>query len=340
MVDRLEQYRRQVIDAVDAWQGYVCNPYIVAYNEAYKNYTDAFNRQKETDKKRAEMFVSIASLLPGSVLMATAANSSLRVLANKVALQGLARANLKLALGAYQAIGASPTAAFAVGKVLDIVKGEAGNAIKDLVTKAMQNSHDTLASDPLSRDKQLESWLITHRLCATDAAEAIENDRRLGEREKQQAFAALKAAPIAQRPHGSIVPKTLSPKIELGFYMMALLDSDELVTQTGGGSPYGGGRTTSKPIDEMPSSPNYPRAKISTAVGGTSSWVGISRPGADVEKRIDECSTLVFKKPFYGPSGWFGKPDTRKMEELHEAERTLRKLADSTRPLSPLGLKS
>jgi len=339
LVDRLEQFRRQVIDAADAWQAYVCNPYIVAYNEAYKNYTDAYNLQKETDKQKAELFVSIASILPGSILMATAANSSLRVIANRVALQGLARANLTRALGAYQAVGANPTAMFAIGKTLDLVKGEVGKTIKGYVTKAMQNTHDTLATDPLSRDKQLSTWIITHRLCATDAAEAVENDGRLSEREKDAIFASLRQAPIAQRPTGSIIPKTLSPKIELGFYMMALLDSDELVTQTGAG-PYGGGRITSKPIDEMPSSPNYPKGRISSGMGGTSTWVGIARPGSRVEERIDECNKLVFKKPFYAASGWFGRDDTLKSGELRNAEQTLRRLADSTRPLSPLGLRS
>jgi hypothetical protein len=271
--------------------------------------------------------------------MATAANSSLRILANKVALQGLAKANLTRTLAAYQAVGSSPTAMFALGKTLDLVKGEIGKEVKSYVTKAVQNSHDTLATDPLSRDKQLSSWIITHRLCATDTAQAVENDRRLSEREKDAIFAALRQAPIAQRPSGSIIPSALSPKIELGFYMMALLDSDELVTQTGGG-PYGGGRITSKPIDEMPSSPNYPKSKVSTAMGATSTWVGISRPGSKVEERIDKCNEIVFKRPFYAPSGWFGRDETLKTGELRNAEQTLRRLADSTRPLSPLGLKS
>lgn len=337
MGDRLEQFRRQVIDAADAWQAYVCNPYIVAYNEAYRNYTEAFKLQKESDKKKAELFVSIAAILPGSILMATAANSSLRVLANKVALQSLASANLTRTLAAYQTVGASPTAMFALGKALDIIKGEVGNKAKAYVTKAMQNSHDTLATDPLSRDKQLSSWIITHRLCATDIAEAVDTDRRLNEREKDAIFAALKQAPIAQRPVGAIIPAALSPKIELGFYMMELLDSDVVVTQRYS-REYGYMGLNITPIDEMPSSPNYPLAKVTAA--RPRGWIDISRPGSIVEKRIDECHNLVFQKPFYGQKSMFGPDITAKLDELRSAEQTLRRLSDVTRPPSAITLRS
>lgn len=346
MVDRVEAYRRQVGDAVDLWQANVCNPYVIAYNSAYKNYNDAFARQKESDKARAELFVSAAALLPGSVLMATAASSSLRVLANKAALRMMASLNVKRTLSVYQAIGNSPTAMFAIGKVLDGVKGEAGKKIQDAVTKTMQVSVDFLAADPLNRDKQLQSWLLNHKICAFDAAAAIEEDRTLSPRDKDARFAELRQAPIANRPQGAINAAKLAPKIELGFYMMALLDSDELIsTEAAGVSPYGGGggRSTSKPIDEMPSSAKYPRAKMpTTAPGYTGSYqtIGITRPGSDVEDQIDKVCIQVTGKPFYAASGFFGKPDTRKGQELIDAEYRLKALADSTRPLSPLGLAS
>ena len=54
MPDRLQSYRNQVSDAVDAWQANVCNPYIIAYNTAYKSYNDTFKKQNDSDKARAE----------------------------------------------------------------------------------------------------------------------------------------------------------------------------------------------------------------------------------------------------------------------------------------------
>ncbi|MGH6613586.1 hypothetical protein [Sphingomonas sp.] len=341
MADRLQEYRNRVSDAVDSWQANVCNPYIIAYNTAYLAYNAAFNLQKESDKARAELFVSAAAILPGSILMATAANSSLRVLANRVALQALAHRNLSRVLNVYQAVGNNATAVFAVGKVLDGVKAEIGKKIKESVIKAMQVSTNLLATDPLNRDKQLNTWLTNHKLCAFEAADAIERGS-IGNTEKQRLFDQLLQAPIANKPVGIIDPSRLALKIELGFYMMWLLDSDALNSSPGGGAEAGVYNAKSKPIDVMPSDPKYPRPTLPRSPYAAYDWVSITRPGGDVEDQIDKVHKQVRGTAFYAPSGWFGKSDlaTVKSKELADAEKTLGWLAVQTSPLSPLGLRS
>lgn len=342
MADRLQTYRNQVSDAVDAWQANVCNPYIIAYNTAYKSYADVFKKQDDSDKARAELFVTAAAILPGSILMATAATSSLRVIANRTAVRLLAGRSTSRALGVYNAVPSNATATFAIGKALDIVKDETGKAIKDSVVKTMSNTRDLLATDPLNRDKQLNSWLINHKLLAYDAADAIERSRSMSERDKQRAYDLLRAAPIANKPNGKIDPARLSPKIELGFYMLWLLDSDELVTQTAPASPYGGGgRYSSKPIDALPSSKDYPSGNTDPKRGPIQ-WVGVTRPGGDVEDQIDKVHKQVRGSAFYAPGGWFGKSDANhaRLKEVAEAERVLAWLSDKTQPLAPLGLRT
>jgi len=137
VADRNQTYRNQVSDAVDAWQANVCNQYIIAYNTAYKSYVETFGKQKESDKARAELFVSIAALIPGSILMATAATSSLRVVAHRAALRVLCYRRAEVALNVYNAVAPSATAKFALGKVLDVVKEQTGKKIQDDITKAM-----------------------------------------------------------------------------------------------------------------------------------------------------------------------------------------------------------
>lgn len=340
MTERLQAFRNQVDDAVTLWQANVCNPYIQAYNTAYKSYTDTFAKQKESDKARAELFVSVAAILPGSILMATAATSSMRVLAGRAALKALAHQSVSRVLRVYNAVGANPTAVFALGKVLDVVKDQAGKTIKDAVVQAMQHSSGLLATDPLNRDKQLNSWLLNHKILAFDAASAIENDRSLNGAAKDHAFALLRQAPIASRPQGRIDIDRLALKIELGFYMIWLLDSDELVTQVLPDSYYGPGRYTSKRIDEMPSSPRYPRANVRPGVANPS-WVGVTRPGRDVEDRIDEVNKKVRGRLFYEPGMWIlGKDDRKKLKEVAAAERVLTWLSASTQPLTPLGVRT
>ncbi len=341
MPDRLQAYRNQVGDSVDAWQANVCNPYIIAYNTAYRSYQDSFNKQKENDKANAELFVSIAALIPGSILMASAATASLRVVANRAALRLLASRSATRTLAVYNAVGANATATFAIGKTLDIVKDEAGKKIKDAVVKAMSNSQDLLATDPMNRDKQLNSWLINHKLLAYDAAAAVEESRTMSAGAKEQAYAQLRSAPIANRPIGKLDPARLAPKIELGFYMIWLLDSDELVTEVSPAGPYGHGRYSSAPIQKMPSDKDYPRGNVDRSRGPVQ-WVGVTRPGGNVEDRIDTLNKQLRGKAFYEAGGLFGKSDANqaRVKEVAAAEQVLSWLSNVTQPLAPLGLRA
>jgi hypothetical protein len=332
MADRLQTFRNLVSDAVDTWQSQVCNPYIIAYDTAYTSYKDAFNKQKESDKARSEMFVAILAILPGSILMSTAATSSLRVIANRSALRLLAARSATRTLATYNAIAENAGAKFAIGKVLDLVKDEAGKKIKESVTRAMANSRDLLSTSPLSRDKQLNSWLIDHKLLAFDAAKAIEDSRSMSNDAKEKAYVQLRLAPIANKPQSKIDVNALAPKIELGFYMIWLLDSDELVTQEIPASGYSPGKYSSKPIDALPNSPEYPKP-------GKDQWIGVSRPGGDVEDRIDALHKKLRGKKFY-ESHWYGKDDTRKLLEVQESQRVLQWLSDKTQPLAALGVTS
>ncbi len=332
MADRLQTFRNQVSDAADAWQANACNPYIVAYNTAYKSYQDTYNKQKESDKAKAEMFIAIASILPGSILMATAATSSIRIIAHRSALSLLASRSATKAMAKYSAVTTNAAAKFAIGKTLDIVKDEAGKKIKEAVTKTMSNTNDLLSTDPLNRDKQINSWLLNHKLLAFDTAKAIEDSRTLSNDAKEKAYAQLRLAPIASRPQNRINSALLAPKIELGFYMIALLDSDELVTQEIAPSQYYVGKYSSKKIDALPSSPDYPKP-------GKNQWIGVSRPGGDVEDKIDELHKKLRGSNFY-ESHWYGKNDTKKLKEVQESERVLQWLSDQTQPLATLGLRS
>jgi hypothetical protein len=332
MADRLQTFRNLVGDSVDAWQSQVCNPYIVGYDTAYTSYKDTFNKQKESDKARSEMFIAVLSILPGSVLMSAAATSSLRTIAHRSALRLLAARSATRTLATYNAVVENAGAKFAIGKVLDLVKEEAGKKIKEAVTRAMTNSRDVLSTSPLSRDKQLNSWLLDHKLLAYDAAKAIEDSKTMSNDAKEKAYVQLRLAPIANRPKSKIIPATLALKIELGFYMIWLLDSDMLNTQIIPPSGYYPGKSSSKPIDALPSSPEYPKP-------GTDQWISVSRPGGDVEDRIDELNKILRGKKFY-ESFWYGKNDTKKLQEVQAAERVLQWLSNQTQPLAALGVTS
>lgn len=341
MPDRLQTYRNRVSDAVDAWYDNVCSPYVIAYNTAYHSYKDTFSKQKDSDKARAELFVSIAALLPGSILMATAATSSFRAVANRAALRLLAERSANRTLAVYNAVSTNATATFAIGKAIDLVKDEAVKKVKDAVAEAMSMTKDVLSVDPFNRDKQLHSWLTNHKLLAYDTASAIEDSHAMSPAAKEQTYAQLRAAPIANRPAAKIVTARLSLKIELGFYMIWLLESDQLVTEVAPAGPNGfGGRYSSNPIPQMPSSKEYPRGNTDRSRGPIR-WVGVTRPGGEVEDRIDTLTKALTGQNFYETSGWFGKSDANqaRLKEVAKAERVLSMLSNATQPLAPLGVR-
>jgi hypothetical protein len=342
MADRLQTFRNLVSDAADSWQANVANPYIIAYNTAYQSYVKTFDKQKESNKAQAELFVSIALILPGSVLAVAAASKSLQVLARRQAIRALAFGSARRGALRYKAVIGDAGAKFAIAGILDVVKDQAKvkkkieEAVKDVISK----TGDLLLTDPLNRDKQLNSWITNHKLLAYAAAEAIENDPAMNNDAKNKAYAELRLAPIASKPTGVIVPALLAPKIEHAFYMIWLLDSDELVTTIVEPVSYGMGTTlgqySSKPIDVLPSSPEHPKNNKNLPKG---QWVGIKRPGGDVEDKIDELNMQLRGREFY-ESHWYGKNDTKKFEELLAAERVLKWLSDQTQPLSALGVQS
>jgi hypothetical protein len=124
MPDRYQTFRNLVDDSVTAWQSQVANPYITAYDAAYQSFKDTFDKQKESDKARAEMFIAIATIIPGSVLMSAVGSSSMRALANRAALQAMALRSATKTLAKYNAIANNASAKFAIGKVLDLAKDD------------------------------------------------------------------------------------------------------------------------------------------------------------------------------------------------------------------------
>jgi hypothetical protein len=348
MKQRLADYRAKVEDGAKRWRANVSLPYIEAYASAFDGYQKAINDQKETDKQRAELFVAGASLLTGSILMAAVATSSLRALAGRAALQIICNRNMEATFNAFHAFSTNKAMMFALGKVLDEVKSRIGKQAEDVVSQYMQaNSSVIAAGTPLVQHVQLERMLTNHELCAKEIARLTEESSK-SEAEKAATYASLLAAPIANPPVRSINPVQLAPKLELSFYMTAILDSDTLIDwpaqavggMGGMGMPYG---VKERRIEIMPSSPNYPNPQIPRSSGmviPAHQSIGIERLGSSIRKRVDEVCRQARGRPFYGSNSESGSSnDLGKRDELKAAERILTDYARDTRPQTMLDQK-
>lgn len=362
MITRTEKLRNLVSDGSDTWRIRAVNPYLIGYRMAFGGFTETMKKQAEADKAQAEMFISMASIVGGSLIMATVGETALRAVAGNMALNFICNHNLDRTFTAMSVAADNKTLMFALGKVLDTVKDEANKRIKERVT-ALLKTEEIKTSDPLDKTLEFDSLIRSHKLAAYHAAEEIENDRKMSDANKHAAFVALEKAPICTPPNGSVSATALAPKIELGIYLTKVLASAELDTTGPSYSSFGKGglgkggfgemggmgqpspKITSKPITQSPSAPDYPKA-IQNA-DGSSQWVGYTMTAdpftgtGTVRQRIDELHKIVFKEEFYPKIGPFGTyAAEQKRAELLKAERQLNRLGQETRPLSLLGLMS
>ncbi len=346
MTSRIDAFRHKVEVGMHTWRANVTLDYISAYATAYKNFEDTIKKQADSDKARAEMFVTAASIVTGSILMATVASASMRVVAGNAALNVICRYNLNRTFDLMATAASSQTFMFAVGKVLDTAKDKLNSQIKETVTKLTDTTSKIISSAPIVQHVHLEKFMEQHWLCCNSVADLIEG-APISEAAKVASFAVLEKAPMVNPPTRGIDAVKLAEKIELCFYMKLVLDSDELIDW-----PYrsnfdqspGTVGAVSHPIPQLPSASDYPKPKPPQfGFLGTSAHqsIGVSRPGSDIRAKVDELSRKVLGHAFYASGDIFGDVSgPEKMAELSRAEQVINRLAQATRPAWLADVKS
>ena len=332
-------------DGSNQWRSKAINPYLIGYTLAFDGFTKTMKAQADADKARAELCVSIVSIVGGSLLMATVGESALRVVAGNAALDFICNRNLNRTFNALAITSENKTFMFALGKTLDALKDETGKRIKDRATELLK-SEEIKTSNPLVKYLEFDSLIRNHITAANHAAETIEADTKMEEAKKAAAFAALNAAPICSPPTGNIDSNLLAQKIELGIYLTKVMTSG--VLDNWGPASYG--QTNPRPISEAPIAqrplaPDYPRSNLKPdgsgqTIGYTMTSDPFSGAGA-VRDRIDELHKAVFKEDFYPKIGVFGTyMAEQKRAEVVKAEQTLDRLGRDTQPPSLLRIRS
>lgn len=342
MSDRLNRHKYMVDRGANNWFRWVADPYIAAYDTAFESYKETTKLQEEADKARAEMFVMAASLVTGSILMATVASTSMRMLARRTALSMMGRQNLKIAFNLAKAAQNSEPFMFAVGKLLDEGKSQIATIAQNEVKKLVSANMNVVSNTPMVQSKHLDIILRNHVACAYDCGLAFEDNRSLSAAQKNEAFALLSRAPICNPPPVQIDAKKLADKIELCMYMNLILDSDRVVTKPMQPNDREGRMAavmmgTRTPIDAMPSDASYPQSTSPRRMGAMQSsyrTIEYDRPGSIIRKRIDEVCKNSLRMNFYSSAGDLGK------KELEAAERVLIRLANETRPMGISDLKN
>lgn len=342
MSERLSRHKYMVDMGANNWFRWVADPYIIAYDTAFENFKKYTDLQNEADKARAEMFVIAASVVTGSIFMATVASTSMRVLARRTALAAIGRKNLQATFSMAKAAQKSEPFMFAVGRLLDDADDQITKVAQDRVQKLISANVNVLSNTPMVQSKHLDIILRNHIACAYECGLGYEDDRTMSAAKKDRAFAALSRAPICNPPTVQVDVKKLSAKIEFCMYMNMILDSDRVVTRPMQPADREGRMAammmgTSKPIDKSPYAKDYPTSTSPKRMGMMNSSydvVEIDRPGSVLRERIDAVCRASVKIPFYSKRGDMG------LQELRAAENMLVRLANETRPVGISDLKN
>ena len=294
--------------------------------------------QADADKARADLLVTAASIVTGSILMATVASTSLRALAGQVALETVCNNNMNRTFSLMAVASSSQTFMFAMDKVLDTAKDKLKDQLTKTATDLTDSTKHMVVSSPLGQHLQLELFLVRHQRACLDAADIVAT-ASVSDSIKENTYKALMKAPIIVPPLMALDSDQLSLRIELCFYMNKILDSDELDSfdsrTTIGGGP--GPPPKVSPILQMPSARDYPKTttpKMSGFTEGPWQAVTYDRPGSHIRRKIDEVHKQVFGRKFYEGEDWFGDVSKDMMAtELRKAENVIVKLADTARPM-------
>ncbi|MET0173295.1 MAG: hypothetical protein ABW206_12915 [Agrobacterium vaccinii] len=342
--DRLNNILLELPKYKSQWQLNIASPYVRAYDLAIDNFQRTRKSQEARDKLTAELFVMSASILTGSVMMAAFATSSLRVLASRAALRVICNNNLNRTFDAMHAANNNKVLMFALGGVLDEAKKLAGKQITSAAEGLVSSASIASAPTALNFLTRIEDFINTNHICVHNFVQGVRDDDSVREADKTRIAELVSQTPFCNPPEGRRIDENrLSQKMELLFYMDAVLESDKLVTYAPAVGERSMGRDTeygSKPISQMPSAANYPKAIAPKFTGmpfapyEPGQRVEYNNIGSAVRERIDTLSRMTGNSSFYPEQNFAERMliDPTSSAQLLKAEQVINRLSAAARP--------
>lgn len=344
--DRLNNILVELPKYKSQWQLNVANPYVRAYDLAVENFQRTLKAQEARDRMTAELFVFAASVLTGSVMMAAFATASLRVLAGRAALRVICNNNLNRTFDLMHAAASSKTVMFALGGILDEAKKLAGKQVMSAAEKLTSSA--PIASSPTAINfmTRIEDFVSVNHICIHDFTAGVRDDGSISEADKLKLADLVGKTPFCNPPATRRVDENrLAQKMELLFYMSAVLDSDRLVSYSppAGGSAPGTARELvygREAIPQMPSAADYPKEVVPRFTGKMfqpfepGKRVEYANIGSAVRARIDTLSRMLAGSSFYPEQNFAEKllVDPTGSAQLVKAEQIINRLAADARP--------
>jgi hypothetical protein len=334
------------------WEIYTVLPYARAYRRAAKGFEETIAAQKAADEASKDSWLQTLGLLAlslagGGLLTAAFGSAVLKELAATAAtsdrvLNSLIRNNMNRTYKAIEYVATNKTASFIGGKVWDAVESGATDYASSRIKESMRQSSSSFpsinqyADNPEDLKDALMMFIGECQTKLHDMAAFIRDNTALKDDAKIAAVKLLGMSPFFKPATRSVDPGDMDQEIELSFYCKMVLDTDVLLSDYQKKPNYeergrAGWRITGhyyapgkrNPIDELPSSTNYPKPSTSTVSTPGYQSIEYKKVG---DKFVDKLNGL-YKKKFNWPFGPFTtQPDAT---ELRLAEQAIATFSNS-----------
>jgi len=233
---------------------------------------------------------------------------------------------------------------FALGGALDEAKKLAGKQITSAVEGLTSSAPIASAPTALNFFTRIEDFINANHICVHNFVQGVRDDTSISVANKSHIAELVGKTPFCNPPAGRGVDENrLSQKMELLFYMDAVLESDQLVKFASVTSssilPSQDVEFNRTPISQLPSSSDYPKETRPRSGGFpiTSKNIGqrvkYEDLGSQIRQRINTLCNLTGNGPFYPEQSAVERFfDPTGSAQLLKAEQIINRLSIEARP--------
>lgn len=338
---QIEDYIADLENVKDLYYQNWSLPYASAYVTAHESFKATLQSQADLDKLKAELFLTVATIGFGAGLGAVFGKAALSTVLADQALTAVCNRNMIRTFNTMAAISSSVPGTFIVEQIWSTLSSKVSDAAKRQVQDIYSRSPISAAlQNPQVFQNDLQAYVLRIKTAAHQVAADIRDNRTMSETEKNGVVARLRAAPFfANAPRTDLIGarQSAADKIELGFYMTMIMNSDYIKETTFYTQGAHEGTRTRRvgAVDRLTTDRAYANVPASTSSYGfgysnsTMYDVAYDSPGSRIMSRINTLYQAQLRGEFIGDH-WYGF-DSVNRQTVAKAERAIELLGNLVR---------
>ncbi len=303
----------------DSWLNNVVNPFSDAYETAYDSFKKYQKLDDDAAKAKRELAFAALSLVGGSVLTQVLGKLTFQDAAKNFAINTICNNNMNRAFNAANIVASSPGLSFILGQGLTGTGAWMKSQTKAMFDKSAFTAAQTTLDKPSKIRSSLTQLVQGGTLRLRWSVKDLRDSGKLNNSLKKIELSKIMLSPFCKAPRTNTLVGGLAEKIELGFYMKMIMDSDSFADINGRGR-----KTSSHKISQLTSDPSYPTNSVGS--NRNRKQVLYDHFGENVVARLNQ----LYIKHGNGNSTALMTSDIPNAAILKEAEIVLVKIGEET----------